>query len=65
MKIQKDLEARHRIDLEQKVQENERLQDEFYETKRQLDVSRTQLESLRFEGEKEVNDLKERNRSDM
>ena len=34
MKIQKDLEARHRMDLEQRVQENERLQDEFYETKR-------------------------------
>lgn len=53
------------MDLEQKVQENERLQDEFYETKRQLDVCRTQLESLRFESEKDVNDLKERHRSDM
>lgn len=27
MKIQKDLEARHRVDLEQKVGENERLLD--------------------------------------
>ena len=27
MKIQKDLEARHRIDLEQKQNENERLSD--------------------------------------
>lgn len=34
MKIQKDLEARHRIDLEQKINENERLADQFYESKR-------------------------------
>lgn len=34
MKIQKDLEARHRIDLEQKQNENERLSDQFYESKR-------------------------------
>lgn len=41
MKIQKDLEARHRIDIENKVQENERLSDQFYEAKRQLDIFRT------------------------
>jgi hypothetical protein len=34
MKIQKELEARHRTDLEQKMQENERLSDQFYESKR-------------------------------
>jgi chromosome segregation ATPase len=41
MKIQKDLEARHRVDIETKVQENERLSDQFYECKRQLDILRT------------------------
>lgn len=49
MKIQKDLEARHRIDLEQKVNENERLADQFYETKRQLDILRTQFEAAKYE----------------
>jgi len=34
MKIQKDLESRHRIDIESKVSENERLQDHYYESKR-------------------------------
>jgi hypothetical protein len=41
MKIQKGLEARHRVDIETKVQENERLSDQFYECKRQLDILRT------------------------
>ena len=65
MKIQKDLEARHRGDLELRVQENERLQDQFYETKRQLDVAKTHLETQRYEGEKEVNDMRDRHKSEM
>ena len=40
MKIQKDLEARHRIEVEQKIQENERLQDQHFEANRQLDIVR-------------------------
>jgi hypothetical protein len=31
MKIAKDMEARHRLDLETKQQETERLADQFYE----------------------------------
>ena len=54
MKIQKDLEARHRIDIDTKVQENERLSDQFYEAKRQLDIFRTQLESQKYEHEKDI-----------
>jgi hypothetical protein len=34
MKIIKDVESRHRIDLEGKASENERLQDNLFETKR-------------------------------
>lgn len=54
MKIQKDLEARHRIDLEQKASENERLSDQHYESKRQLDILRTQFDSQKYEHEKEI-----------
>ena len=41
MKIQKDLEARHRVELETKAQENERLTDQYYDAKRQLDLVKT------------------------
>lgn len=54
MKIQKDVESRHRMDMEQKIQENERLQDETYETKRNLDIIRTQYEASKYEGEKDL-----------
>ena len=49
MKIQKDLESRHRIEMEDKVGENEKLMDQFYEGKRQLDILRTQHEALKYE----------------
>lgn len=65
MKIQKELEARHRTDLEQKTQENERLSDQFYESKRQLDITRSQLDSLKHEHEKEVQDTKDRLRNEI
>ena len=65
LKIQKDLEARHRQDLELRVQENERLQDQFYEAKRQLEVTKTQLESHRFESEKDLQDVKERLKAEV
>jgi hypothetical protein len=60
MKIQKDLEARHRIDMETKIQESERLSDQFYEAKRQLDIMRTQCESQKYEHEKDMQDSKDR-----
>lgn len=60
MKIQKDLEARHRVELEQHLADNERLQDQFYESKRQLDILRTQFDSFKFEAEKELTDVRDR-----
>ena len=45
MKIQKDMEARHRNELEAKQQEVDRLSENFYESKRQLDVVKTQLDT--------------------
>jgi hypothetical protein len=46
--------------METKIQENERLSDQYYESKRQLDIMRTQYEALKFENEKEINDCKDR-----
>ena len=65
MKIQKDLESRHRIDLEQKLSENERLQDQFYESKRQLDIVRTQFDSFKYESEKEMQDIRDKMKSEI
>ena len=44
MKIQKDIEARHRVELETKQAEMERTSEQYYEVKRQLDVLKMQLE---------------------
>lgn len=56
MKIMKDLESRHRIDLETKAAENERIQDSLFEHKRQLEIVKTQFDLFKFESEKESND---------
>ena len=65
MKIQKDLEARHRIEVEEKIGENEKLMDQFYEGKRQLDILRTQFEAQKYEHEKETNDVKDRYKAEI
>lgn len=44
MKIQKDIESHHRVEIEQKQFELEKLADSFYEAKRQLDIVKTQLD---------------------
>ena len=41
MKIQKDIESRHRVEMEQKQHDLERIGEQFYETKRQLDIVKT------------------------
>ena len=65
MKIQKDIEGRHRFEIEQKQQELERFGEQFYDCKRQLEIVKTQLETQRHEFEKELSDLKERSRKEM
>lgn len=62
MKIAKDLEQRHKIELDQKQQDMERVSDQYYEAKRQLEVLKAQIESIKFESEKEINDLKEKHK---
>lgn len=65
MKIQKDIESRHRVELEAKQHELDRFGEQFYEAKRQLDIVKTQLETQRHEYEKEVTDLRERGRKEV
>ena len=64
MKIQKDMESRHRVELDQKQYEVDRLGEQYYEVKRQLDVVKTQLDTQRHEFEKEVAELKEKSRKE-
>ena len=64
MKIQKDMESRHRVELDQKQYEADRLGEQYYEVKRQLDVVKTQLDTQRHEFEKEVAEIKEKSRKE-
>jgi hypothetical protein len=45
MRIQKDLEAKFRFELESRMQELEKTSDALYESKRQGEVVRTALET--------------------
>lgn len=65
MKIAKDMEARHRVELEHLQQELDRLAEQYYEAKRLAEVLRAQNESLKSEGERELRDLKEKHRQEL
>jgi hypothetical protein len=65
MKLQKDVESRHRLELEAKQEENERLASAYYEAKRVAEVLKAQVESLKSEGERELRDTKERHRQEL
>lgn len=65
MKLQKDIEGRHRIELDQKLQENERLSEQYYEVKRQLDVVKTQIDTHKYESEKEIADLRDKHKQEI
>jgi ElaB/YqjD/DUF883 family membrane-anchored ribosome-binding protein len=64
MKLAKDMEARHRLEVESKQQECERLADQFYEQRRQNEVLKAQIEAVKSESEKEIRDLKEKFRQE-
>ena len=64
MKIQKDVEIRHRVELDQKQAEIDRLAEQFYEAKRQSEILKAQLEASRHEFEREIADQKEKARRD-
>ena len=65
MKIQKDIEGRHRVELDQKQQEIDRFSEQYYETKRLLDVVKTQHDTLKHEGEKDVIDMREKHKQEL
>ena len=68
MKIQKDIDSRHRVELDSKQQEIDRLSEHFYEAKRHSEILKTQIEAQRHESDREIADLRERARresSDM
>jgi hypothetical protein len=62
MKLAKDMEARHRLDLETRQSECDRLADNFYEQKRLNEVLKAQIEALKSESEKELREAKEKHR---
>lgn len=56
---------RHRLELEAKQEENERLASAYYEAKRVSEVLKAQVESLKSEGDRELRDVKERHRQEL
>lgn len=65
MKIAKDVESRHRLELETRQGELDRVADQFYEAKRQNEIFKAQIESLKSESEKEMRDLKDKHRQEL
>lgn len=65
MKIAKDVEARHRLELETRQGELDRVADQFYEAKRHNEIFKAQIESLKSESEKEMRDLKDKHRQEL
>ena len=65
MRIQKDLEAKFRFELENTRQELERTSDSLFESRRQLEIVKTALESTRYENEKFVQDLRDRQKAEV
>ena len=65
MRIQKDLEAKFRFELESRGQELERTSDALYESRRQLEIVKTALEGTRYENEKFVSDLRSRHKAEV
>ena len=45
MRVQKDVEAKYRLELETRGMELEKMADAFYEAKRQLEIYKTSLEN--------------------
>jgi len=65
IKIINELEIPHRQAIETKNQEIDRLQDQVYELKRQVEFTNSKYESIRLEAEKDIRDLKERHKFEI
>ena len=60
IKIINELEGPQRLALESKQFEIDKLQDHVYEIKRQFEILSSKHETVKYESEKELRDLKER-----
>ena len=65
MRIQKDLESKYRFDIDSKSMELDRLSEQYFETKRHLELTKTELENLKVEHEKVLGDIKRRNKEEI
>jgi hypothetical protein len=65
IKLLKEIETPHRITLESKQNEIEKLAENLYEIRRQHDILKTQFENNKFEYERELNDLRERQKQEI
>jgi len=62
IKIINELEGPHRLTIETKDEEIDRLRNQVFELKRQVELATSKYETIRFEAEKDIRDLKERYR---
>ena len=62
IKIINELEGPQRLALETKQFEIDKLQDHIYEIKRQFEILNSKHESVKYEADREIRDLKERHK---
>ena len=65
MRIQKDLEAKYRFELDSKTMELDKVSESYFETKRHLELAKTNLENTKIEFEKADQDLKRRQKEEI
>lgn len=65
MRVQKDVEAKYRIELETRGMELEKMTEAYYESKRQMEIYRTSLENQKYESEKIIQELKEKHKNEL
>jgi len=65
MRVTKDIEARFRLELETKSLELDKMTEAYYETKRQLEIVKSSFDSHKYESEKLLTDLRDKQRSEV
>jgi hypothetical protein len=65
MRVQKDIDGRYRMELETRALELERMTDAYYDVKRQLEIFKTSLENQRYETDKIIEELRDKNKQEI
>ena len=65
MRIQKDLENKYRFELDSKAMELDKVSENYFETKRLYEVSKTQLESSKIEYDKLISEMRRRHQEEL